>query len=157
MAGDTEALLADFVLRDERKAAMSGCKKLALIAVGAMATFVPDLVQASPLTEPPFVTFFSQNGSGNGWRRSTGYLMTFVHWNQKGPEWSVENISWVERWSGGGGGLTRIEIDPKTGEEITVDDTVPPWKPPVRVPEPGTVALVGAFVGTLALRRRVKA
>ncbi|GEM_PF-4471229 len=135
---------------------MSGCKKLALIAVGAMAMFAPDLVQASPLTEPPFATFFSQNGSGNGWRRSTGYLMTFVHWTQKGPEWSVENISWVERWSGGGGWVVRPDPDSPTGY---VDDTIPPWKQdkPVTIPEPGTVALVGAFVGALALRRRVKA
>lgn len=134
---------------------MSGCKKLALIAVGALAMFVPDLVQASPLTEPPFATFFSQNGSGNGWRRSTGYLMTFVHWNQKGPEWNVENISWVERWSGGGGSLVPLpNPDPPGG---FIDDTIPPWKHNVIVPEPGTIALVGAFVGALALRRRVKA
>ena len=135
---------------------MSGCKKLTLIAVGALATLVPDLVQASPLTEPPFAVFFSQNGSGNGWRRSTGFLMTFVHWNQKGPEWNVENISWVERWSSGGGLVVRP--DPNCPCEW-VDDTIPPWKHVkiVVIPEPGTIALVGAFVGTLALRRRVKA
>lgn len=135
---------------------MSGYKKLALVVVGALAAFVPDMVQASPLTEPPFATFFSQNGSGNGWRRSTGYLMTFVHWNQKNPEWSVDNISWVERWSSGGGTPTIIKIDPTTGEEMEINDTIPPWKR-TNIPEPGTAALVGAFVGTLALRRRVKA
>jgi hypothetical protein len=133
---------------------MSGYKKLALIAVGALATFVPDMVQASPLTEPPFVTFFSQNGSGNGWRRSTGYLMTFVHWNQKNPEWNVQNISWVERWSSGGG-IAEIPNPEKPGEFI--DDTIPPWKRHTIIPEPASLALVGAFVGTLALRRRVKA
>lgn len=133
---------------------MSGYKKLALVVVGALATFVPDMVQASPLTEPPFATFFSQSGSGNGWRRSTGYLMTFVHWNQKNPEWNVENISWVERWSSGGG-IAEIPDPVHPGEFI--DDTIPPWKRGPSIPEPGTMALVGAFVGTLALRRRVKA
>jgi hypothetical protein len=135
---------------------VSGPKKLALIAVGALAMLVPDMVQASAFTEPPFVVFFSQNGSGNGWRRSTGYLMTFVHWNQKGPEWSVENISWVERWSGGGGWIWRPDPDDPGGFE---PDWIAPWKPdkPVRIPEPGTIALVGTFVGSLVLRRRVKA
>ncbi len=135
---------------------MSGHKKLALIAVGALAMFVPDIVRASPLTEPPFVTFFSQNGSGNGWRRSTGYLMTFVHWSHQGPEWNVENISWVERWSGGGG-IVWIP-DPDNPEQY-IDDSIPPWKRDHEtvIPEPGTIALVGAFVGSLALRRRVKA
>jgi hypothetical protein len=134
---------------------MSGYKKLALVVVGALATVVPDMVQASPLTEPPFVTFFSQNGSGNGWRRSTGYLMTFVHWTEKGPEWNVENISWVEKWSSGGGSFVYLPDPENPGQYI--DDSIPPWKPRTIIPEPGTLALVGAFVGTLALRRRVKA
>ena len=108
------------------------------------------------MTEPAVVTFFSQSGSGNGWRRSTGYLMTFVHWNQKGPEWSVENISWVERWSGGGGGIVQPG-DPEPGDPGYVDDSIPPWKRPTAIPEPGTLALVGGFIGALALRRRVKA
>jgi hypothetical protein len=135
---------------------MSGYKKLALIAVGALGTFVPAMVQAAPMTEPAFVTFFSQNGTGNGWKRSTGYLMTFVHWNQKGPEWNVENISWVEKWSGGGGSLQRFVPDPERPGQF-IDESIPPWKRHVSIPEPGTLALVGAFVGTLALRRRVKA
>jgi hypothetical protein len=134
---------------------MSGYKKLTLIAVGALATLVPDLVQASPLTEPPFAVFFSQNGSGSGWRRSTGYLMTFVHWNDRGPLWNVENISWVEKWSGGGGQI--FIPDPDNPCEY-INDTLPPWKrDETRIPEPGTIAFVGAFVGTLALRRRPKA
>jgi hypothetical protein len=134
---------------------MSGYKKLALIAVGALGMLAPEVVQAAPMTEPPFVTFFSQSdGTGSGWRRSTGYLMTFVHWNQKGPQWNTENISWVERWAGGGGIVTPVPVPGHPGEYY--DDTVPPWKR-TTIPEPGTIALVGAFVGSLALRRRVKA
>lgn len=134
---------------------MSGYKKLALIAVGALGLAAPAVVQAAPMTEPPFVTFFSQNG-GAAWHRSTGYLMTFVHWDEKGPEWSVKNIAWVEKWSGGGGAVMVPELDPRTHEVVMVDDRVPPWKR-TNIPEPGTVGLVGAFMGTLALRRRVKA
>jgi len=132
---------------------MSGYRKLALLAVIALGGFAPDVVQAAPMTEPAFVTFFSQGGSG--WRRSTGYMMTFVHWNSKGPEWNVENISWVERWSGGGGGILGPE-DPRPGEPGYVDDSIPPWKRQAQtnIPEPGAIALVGGFVGTLALRRR---
>jgi hypothetical protein len=137
---------------------MSGYKKLALIAVGALGLLAPEVVQAAPMTEPPFVTFFSQNGSGSGWRRSTGYLMTFVHWSQKGPEWNVGNIAWVERWSGGGGGIVLPPpgTTPADDEWFDVTSPIPPWKR-TNIPEPGTVALVGAFVGSLALRRRAKA
>lgn len=134
---------------------MSGYTKLALIAVGALVA-LPEVSQAAPMTEPPFVTFFSQGGSGPGWRRNTGYLMTFVHWNQKGPEWNVQNIAWTEYWSGGGGALVLPPEGSQPGDPDWFDVNTPPWERRI-IPEPSSALLVGGFVASLVLRRRVKA
>lgn len=151
---------------------MSKGKKLALIAIGVVAWFGPDVVQASPLTEPAFVTYFSQDASGNGWRHSTGYLGTFVHWSNNGPEWSAPNISWVQAWSGGRDSVDRVIAVSNVYYPYDGNYDNPPWSSGlfssqvtvpgggsvilVTVPEPGSLALVGAFMGTLALRRRVR-
>ena len=131
---------------------MIGYKKLALIAAGAM-VLIGTEAQASPMTEGTFVSYMS----GGRWNRGGAFLMHFVHWQESGPEWSVRNISWVERYSGNGGSLDQpvMVFDPEAnnGHGGMVDDRVPTWKR-TNIPEPSTALLVTGIMGVVAMRRR---
>jgi hypothetical protein len=134
---------------------MVGYKKLVLIAAGALA-LAGSQASAAPMTEGTFVVYFAQ--SQQRWARGASFLMHFVHWRDDNPEWTVRNISWVERWTGDGGSVeTPVWVqDPEcanNGNDGWVDDRIPTWKR-TNIPEPGTALLVSGVMGIVALRRR---
>lgn len=145
----------------------------------ALLALSPAAAPAAPLTEPAFVTYFSQNAGSSSWRNSTRYLQNFVHWNFDAPEWNKRNIGWVRMWGAGD-----IVLEPPA--PCGLDLTIPPWERASHawpngpggyyggsdsntdngygydyvggvtvtvVPEPGSLAFLAAFLGTLLLRR----
>lgn len=133
---------------------MVGYRKLALIAAVA-ALWAGSEVQAAM---SPFVSdvFIAYSYSGNsGWARGTGIFMRFVNWHSDNPEFTVKNLSWVEKWAGDGGSLHKPDwVEDPPGSGRWVDDSVPPWKDRASIPEPGTALLVGGLMSIVALRRR---
>lgn len=136
---------------------MVGYRKLALLAAIA-AGWVASEAKAStmsPFTEPDFFLYYSNDKSGQYWHRGASFLMYFVHWSSDNPATTVQNVSWVERWSANGDRLISNDqtryLDYPTDK---IDDSIPPWSR-ATIPEPATALLVGGFMGIVALRRRM--